>query len=135
MKKIVIIMLMIISIFAFTYEINASTNMLGTISTLEVEAPEFDIAGGSMSCSQLMGSNLLLVIKFSINAIRIIGVIAATVMGMTTFFKALNKGDAGELNKALRKCVWLGMALIVVVMFPTLLKVIGKLFGFDISCL
>jgi hypothetical protein len=82
-----------------------------------------------------MGSNLLLVIKFSINAIRIIGVIVATVMGMTTFFKALNKGDAGESNKALRKCVWLGMALIVLVMFPTLLKVIGKLFGFDISCL
>lgn len=135
MKKIVIIILMIVSIFAFTYEIKASTNMLDTISTLEVETPEFDIASGSMSCSQLMGSNLLLVIKFSINAIRIIGVIAATVMGMTTFFKALNKGDAGELNKALKKCVWLGMALIVVVMFPTLLKVIGKLFGFDISCL
>lgn len=135
MKKILLMLLIIVSLFAFTNEINAKVNINDTISILEVEAPDFDIAGGSTSCSELLGSNLVLVVKFGMNAIRIIGVIVAIVKGMTSLLPAVNKGDAGELNKALRKCIWIAVVLIIVVMFPTLARVIGKLFGFDTSCI
>lgn len=135
MKKIFTILLIVVSLFSFTYELNALTNASDTINILEVKAPDFDIAGGSTSCAELLGSNLVLVVRFAINAIRIIGVIVAIVMGMTALIPAVNKGDAGELNKAIRKCIWIAVVLIIVVMFPTLARVIGKLFGFDTSCI
>ena len=134
MKKIFIILLIVASLFAFSYQVNAST-LTDTINILELEAPNFDIAGGTTSCAELLGNNLVLVLRFSINAIRIIGVIVAIVMAMTKLLPAVNKGDAKELNAALRKCIWIAIVLIIVVMFPTLVKIIGKLFGFDISCL
>lgn len=134
MKKIFIILLIVASLFAFSYQVNAST-LTDTINIIELEAPNFDIAGGSTSCAELLGNNLVLVLRFSINAIRIIGVIVAIVMAMTKLLPAVNKGDAKELNEALRKCIWIAIVLIIVVMFPTLVKIIGKLFGFDISCL
>ncbi len=135
MKKMFIILLVVASLFMFTYQINASTNMNDTINILEVEAPNFDIDRGSTTCAGLLGTNLVKVVRFGVNAIRIIGVIVAIIMGMTTLLPAVNKGDAGELNKALRKCIWIAVVLIIVVMFPTLARIIGKLFGLDISCI
>lgn len=107
----------------------------GTQGSANIEKPDIDIMGGSMTCEQLLGSGLKLVLKFAINAIRIIGVIVSIVMGMVTLLPAVNKGDAGELQKAGKKCIWIAVVLIITVMLPTLIRVIGKLFGFDISCI
>ena len=133
MKKIIIMLLLIVSLFVFAYEVKAETNINNNV--YEIEEPKFDIDNSSTTCSELLGSNLVLVVKFGMNAIRIIGVIVAIVKGMTTLLPAVNKGDAGELNKAIRKCIWIAVVLIIVVMFPTLARVIGKLFGFDTSCI
>lgn len=133
MKKIFIMLLLIVSLFVFAYEVKAETNINNNV--YEIEEPKFDIDNSSTTCSELLGSNLVLVVKFGMNAIRIIGVIVAIVKGMTTLLPAVNKGDAGELNKAIRKCIWIAVVLIIVVMFPTLARVIGKLFGFDTSCI
>ena len=133
MKKVILLLLLIVSLFVFTYEVKAETNINN--NAYEIEEPKFDIDNSSTTCSELLGSNLVLVVKFGMNAIRIIGVIVAIVKGMTTLLPAVNKGDAGELNKAIRKCIWIAVVLIIVVMFPTLARVIGKLFGFDTSCI
>ncbi len=133
MKKIIIMLLLIVSLFVFAYEVKAETNINNNV--YEIEEPKFDIDNSSTTCSELLGSNLVLVVKFGMNAIRIIGVIVAIVKGMTTLLPAVNKGDAGELNKAIRKCIWIAVVLIIIVMFPTLARVIGKLFGFDTSCI
>lgn len=135
MKKVILLLLLVISLFMFTFKVSAETNVNDTNNTFEIEEPKFDIDNSSTTCSELLGSNLVLVVKFGMNAIRIIGVIVAIVKGMTTLLPAVNKGDAGELNKAIRKCIWIAVVLIIIVMFPTLARVIGKLFGFDTSCI
>ena len=131
MKKISILLVALISFFAVILEINASD----TINILASEAPQFDFDSSPTTCANLLGNNLVLVVKFGINALRIVGVIVAIVMAMVKLLPAVNKGDAGELNKALKKCIWIAVVLIIVVMFPTLIRVIGKLFGLDISCM
>ena len=65
----------------------------------------------------------------------IAGVIVAIIMGMTTMLSVVNKGDVGEWNKAVKKCIWIAVVLVIVVMLPTLSRVIGNLFGLDTSCL
>ena len=131
MKKIIILLVVLISFFSVILEINASD----TINILVSEAPQFDFDSSSTTCANLLGNNLVLVVKFGINALRIAGVIVAIIMAMTKLLPAVNKGDAGELNKALKKCIWIAVVLIIVVMFPTLIRVIGKLFGLDIGCI
>ena len=102
---------------------------------VNLEKPDLDIVGGGTDCKTLLGPGLTKVLKFAINTIRIIGVIVSIVMGMITLLPAVNKGDAGELQKAARKCIWIAVVLIIVVMLPTLIRVIGKLFGFDTTCI
>lgn len=102
---------------------------------VNLKEPDLDIMGGSTDCATLLGPGLTKVLQFAINAIRIIGVIVSIVMGMVTLLPAVSKGDAGELQKAAKKCIWIAVVLIIVVMLPTLIRVIGKLFGFDTSCI
>ena len=132
MKRIFFMLLIIVSLFAFSYQVNAETSN-GDI--YEIEAPDFDFDNSSRSCSELLGNNLVLVVRFGMNSIRIIGVIVAIIMGMTTMLSVVNKGDVGEWNKAVKKCIWIAVVLVIVVMLPTLSRVIGNLFGLDTSCL
>lgn len=102
---------------------------------VNINQPDLDIYGGSMTCVQLLGPGLTKILNFAIDSIRIIGVIASIVMAMVTLIPAVNKGDQGELNNAIRKCIWIAVVLCIIVLFPLIVRVIGKLFGFDISCI
>ena len=73
MKKIIIMLLLIVSLFVFAYEVKAETNINNNV--YEIEEPKFDIDNSSTTCSELLGSNLVLVVKFGMNAIRINSVI------------------------------------------------------------
>ena len=107
----------------------------GTQGSANIEKPDIDIMGGGMTCEELLGPGLTKILKFAINAVRIIGVIGTIVIAMIKLLPAVSKGDQSELQKAGKTCIWSAILLIVIVMLPTLIKVIGKLFGFDISCL
>lgn len=100
-----------------------------------IEQPDLDIYGGSMTCVELLGSGLTKILNFAIDAIRIIGVIASIIMAMIKLIPAVNKGDQGELNNAIKKCIWIAVVLCIIVLFPLIVRVIGNLFGFDISCI
>ena len=79
-----------------------------------------------------MGTNLIKVIKAAITLVRIGASIATIVIGMMTFLPALTKGDAGEFNKAIKKCIWLAIVLMLIILFPVLLRAIGNLFNWDL---
>lgn len=100
-----------------------------------IEKPDIEIYGGSMTCEQLLGPGLTKILNFVIDAVRIIGVIGTIVIAMIKLIPAVSKGDQSELNKAGKACIWSAVVLIIIVMLPTLIKVIGKLFGFDTSCI
>ena len=100
-----------------------------------IKQPNLEIYDGTKSCKELLGPGLTKVLNFAINAVRIVGVIATIVVSMMKLIPAVSKGDQSELQKAAKSCMWSAILLILIVMMPTLLKVIGKLFGLDTSCI
>ena len=106
-----------------------------TNSDANMQAPDFDISGENMSCKQLLGPDLVKVLKLCINAIRIAGIIIGILNGMMSLIPALTSGDASALNKAIKKCIWIAVIILLIALLPVFLKVIGNLFGFDLTCI
>lgn len=103
----------------------------GTISN-----PNLDIGQNTMSCSELLGTGLTALIGTFIKAVKIAAVFIAVVMGMMNFLPVISgKAPEGELKKAFQKSIKLLIVLVIVVSFSDILDVIGKLFGFDLSCI
>ena len=99
-----------------------------------LKVPNLNYYTGPMNCAKLMGDNLVLVMKFIINAVRVASVIATIVICMMTMLPAVTNGDASELNKAIKKCILVVIIMLLIVLTPVLLKTIANIFGFDFSC-
>ena len=97
--------------------------------------PEFGFGEEGSNCSDILGANLTKIVNLGITAVRIAGAIIAIVNGMITLIPPLVSKDADALKKAGNKCIRLGIVLLVIGVFPTLVRVIGRLFGYDLSCL
>lgn len=92
-----------------------------------------DISEEEMTCSELLGPNLTAIIKVLITAMRIIGMIIVIVNSALSLVPAINNPD--KLNSAKSKLISMGIVLVLVVLFPTLLRLIGNIFGYDLSCI
>lgn len=90
---------------------------------------------GGESCEAIVGPNIAKLIKMSLNILRIIGAIIAIVNGMMTLIPAVVNKDPEALKKAGNKCVKIAAILLVIGVFPSILRVIGKIFGYDLSCI
>lgn len=137
MKKIILIGLVILSVLLFTEKINASElNLINILETEGPEMPDIDIGQGTQTCSELLGTGAVALIKLFITAVRIVAVIIAIVISMLNFIPPIMAGNPnGELQKALKKTVKLYIVLVIVVGFPNILNIIGQLFEFDLSCI
>ena len=131
MKKVLFIALFLISAFMFIEEVNASEFSMLDFVVVLIEEPKLDFYEGDMSCSQLLGTNLVKVIGAGLTLVRIGASIAAILIGMLTFLHALTKGDAKEFNAAIKKCIWLAIVLMLIILVPVLLRTIGNLFSWD----
>ena len=138
MKKILLLILISLGIFLFTENVEASELKLDMINILANEGPEapnIEIGQGTQSCSELLGPGAVALVKLFITGVRIAAVIIATVMAMINFISPIMNGNPdGELKKAFKKTVKLLVVLVIVVGFPNILSIIGKLFEFDLSC-
>lgn len=107
------------------------------IITVYADTPDntLDISTQSMNCKELLGNNLTLVLNAAIKLIRIVGAALATLLASVTLFKAIGSDNKDALKKAGNTCVKMGIVLIVIGLFPTLIRFIGNLFEFDISCI
>ena len=123
----------------FLEQVNASELNMDLINVLAEngpEMPDIDIAGGTMSCSELLGKGGTSLIKLFITGVRIVAVIIAVVIAMLKFIPPIMNGNPdGELKKALKSTTKLLVVLAIVVSFPSILRLIGKLFSFDLSCI
>ena len=54
---------------------------------------------------------------------------------MMTMVSAVTSKDPGMIKKAGEKCMKMGVVLLVIGVFPTIIRVIGRLFGYDLSCI
>lgn len=99
-----------------------------------VAAPTIDISGGSMNCAQILGPNLTKLVHFALNTIRIAAAIIAIVQGMLIMIPPIVAKNYDALNKALKKLVYILIILAVIELLPTIIRVIGHLFEYDLSC-
>ena len=74
-------------------------------------------------------------IKLSINVLRIAGAIIAIIKGMTLLIPPIMDGDKASLQKAGKKCIKLGIILLIIGVFPTIIRFIGFIFKYDLSCI
>ena len=102
---------------------------------VNITNPDMDILGGSATCAELLGPNLMKIVAFAISTLRIVGSIIAIVLGMMKLIPAVTKGDQSELNSAIKTCIIMAAILIIIVVLPILLKTIGNLFGLDTTCI
>lgn len=99
------------------------------------DLPAQGFGEGGESCEAIVGPNIAKLIKMALNILRIIGAIIALVNGMMTLIPAVVNKDPEALKKAGNKCVKIAAILLVIGVFPSILRVIGKIFGYDLSCI
>ncbi len=96
-------------------------------------------AGGfgkeGQTCIEVVGESLSKIIKTTINILRIAGAVIAILKGMTLLIPPIVNKDADSLKKAGNKCVKLGIVLLLIGVFPTIIRFIGYLFKYDVTCI
>lgn len=137
-KKYIIIFLIIISAFIGIKNIDAlevkSDSLLNVVASAG-ELPSQGFGDTGATCADIVGENLGKVIKLGVSILRIAGAIIAIVNGMMTMTSAVISKDPGMIKKAGDKCLKMGIVLLIIGVFPTVLRVIARLFGYDLSCI
>lgn len=100
----------------------------------EFDDSTYDGSGGS-SCVEVLGRNSVKVINGLVTVLRVFGAIAVIVHAMILLIPAVVSKDADAFKKATSQCVNLLIVLLVIGIFPAVIKLIGRLLGYDISCL
>ena len=119
------------------YQISNNISIINNIENTEFDAdlPAPGFGEGGETCKEIVGENIAKLIKLAINILRIVGAVIAIVNGMMTLIPAVVSKDPEALKKAGNKCVKLAGVLLVIGVFPTILKVIARIFGYDMSCI
>ncbi len=104
-------------------------------SQLVLDGSTLDFSDSKMSCKNLLGNNLYKVLHMFISAVRIAAAIIAIILIMLALIPAITSDDAGALKKATTKSIYILVVLIIIELLPTLIGVIGKIAGFDLTCL
>ena len=98
-------------------------------------APNIDFTNEVRTCGELLGPNGVKLIKFAINSIRLIAAIIAIVNGMMIMIPPITSKDYSSLQKAAKKLVFMLIILLAILMLPTIIRIIGRVFEYDLSCI
>lgn len=130
MKKIIYVLLLFNVLFINVLDLNADSLESG------IDAPSgWSISQDDMTCEEILGSNLTKVVHLGVTIVKVVATLATIVYGIIMFLPAVMGDDTKELYKALSKDVKMLIVLIIILLLPTLIKVIGNIFDFDLSCL
>ncbi|MBQ6285704.1 MAG: hypothetical protein IJK67_05325 [Bacilli bacterium] len=92
--------------------------------------------GDSLPCDKVFGAKTgLKIIKGIIIVLRIGGAIIAIANAMITLIPAVISKDADGLKKAGRKLVVMAVVLAIIGILPSIVHLIGLVFGYDLSCI
>lgn len=95
----------------------------------------WDISTEDMTCEELLGSNLTKIVNVGVTAIRVIGALATIIFGIVAYIPAVSGDNPELLKKANSKAIKMGIILIIILLLPSLVKIIGNIFDFDLTCL
>lgn len=141
MKKILIMFLLLVGILYYSPILrveaaNSTTTNSSFTKGSYNNGNVTEIDSGSMTCEELLGSNMLALFKLLVNIFRFACFIICIINGMTSFLPAITgKNSAEELRKATRRFVKLLIIFAVALMLPSFARMIGEICGFDVSCL
>lgn len=158
MKKLFKLLIVFSSVFLFSISVNAKERYidnyemenekiheLSTIASINSQLissvikrentsnPTGTISEEKMNCNDLLGPNLTKIVKMCISILRIAGMIIALVNASLAVVPAINNPD--RISDAKKKCISMAIILVIIGVFPSLLKVIGNIFGYDLSCI
>ena len=102
---------------------------------ITMEMPDINISDEVMPCNKILGPVLTQVVKAGITIIQIAAAILAIIKGMLLLIPAVVAKDADQLKKASKTLVILGVILALVIIFRPLVRMIGTLLEYDISCI
>ena len=102
------------------------------ISAAELDAPI--ISKDVFTCQELLGENLVKIVTFIMDTLRIVASIIAIVNAMIILLPAVVSKDADALKKSEKKLITLAIVLVLIILLPTFITVIGSIFGYDLSC-
>lgn len=97
--------------------------------------PSLNFGDRGETCEEFLGANNVKLIKTARIAIQTVSVIITIVIGMITFIPPIMNKDNNALSKAFNKFITILIVLAVILLLPTIVKVIGLIAGFDISCI
>ena len=100
-----------------------------------VEIPDLDISGDGMTCETILGPKLTALVSGALTAVQIVCAIIAIVNAMIKLIPAVMAKDADALKKAQKSCINMAIVLAVVCIIRPIIRLIGMIFGFDLSCL
>ena len=100
-----------------------------------MEMPNIGFGPEGLSCAEIIGPNLVKILKSSFNLLRIVGAIIAIVSAIMALLPAVYSKDADALKKASNKCILMAIALVAIGIFPSIVNLITNLFGYDTTCL
>ena len=87
------------------------------------------------NCSEILKNNGVKIIKGIVNVLRIAAAIIAIANAMIVLIPAVISKDADGLKKAGRKLVVMAVVLAIVGILPSIVYLIGVVFGYDLSCI
>lgn len=114
---------------------DGSTGGNGDYGEFDGKLPSQGFGENGDLCSDILNENLSKLVKICITILRIAGAVIAVVNGMIALIPAVVSKNPDALKKAGHKCMLMGFILLAIGVFPTLLRVIAKIFGYDVSCI
>lgn len=115
-------------------QFNAATTEIESGSG-DFKIQDISIRDNTLNCKELVGENLSKIIKLIITILQIAGAIIAIVNGMITLIPAVVSKDAEALKGAEKKCITMAIVLVLIILLPTLLMFLSKMFDYDLSCI
>lgn len=105
------------------------------LAQIAIAIPDYGFGESKTTCAELLGTNLTKIVNTVLVLFRIAGAILSIVFGMLALIPAVVSKDQDALKKAGKKCVNMGIVLVLILLLPSLLVLIGNLFGYDLSCI
>jgi len=99
------------------------------------EPVELEISIEPMTCSEILGPILTKIAHGIVTILQIVGAIITIVKGMLLVVPAVVAKDAESLKKASRQLMIMGIILALIIIFRPLVRIIGTIFEYDVSCI
>lgn len=113
---------------------NSNTDNKSSANNL-IKDGKFNVEfGETESCEDLLGESGVGLIKLGIVALRIITPILLVILSAQDFMNAIPNKDEDEMLKAWKRLEYRAIALVLIILLPTLINLLGQLFGMFNSC-